>query len=529
VVLVHPDHRRGMVRVGSLLMLSGVAVAALLVIGTRIVIGHISGDTELRTSLADGFQHVAAELSVQASWLIAIGAIVIVAAHTAGVGQALPRWEVLRTHLQPLRGVIGHGVRVRLVLAAAFVVAALWGATHTRTVTTLLASMAMLGLLYAGLAQLSSIWPRLVPEQRQIKHLAWGGLRMVTGLTVLLGIVAGTVGLTWRAAAEHTVSVGAKEGTCNGTAENCTLRLDQAIFPGSHNAMSSALSGEWLFPEHNASILAQLRSGVRALLVDTHLGVQTAVRIPGYRNPIVATDRAGEQVIPGAEEADPAAAAKARELAAQITSSAGAPDIYLCHNYCELGSIRFADAMGDLKRFLDANPTEVVMLIIQDAVDPARTVAAIDQAHLTDRVATLVPGQQLPTLGELVAAKHQLIVFAETTGTGGPAWYHHMYDGWFGETKFGFRSIDAMTCDANRGTADSPLFLVNHWVDTSPPNQGSAAAVNSDAVLAKRLQECATARHRVPNVVAVDFEDRGDLFDVVNRDGDLLRRLAGSG
>jgi hypothetical protein len=335
------------------------------------------------------------------------------------------------------------------------------------------------------------------------------------------------VGTTWSVASERSLRIDTPEGACNGTVANCALPINQVVFAGSHNAMSSSLTGEWLFPEHNPSILNQLRSGVRALLIDTHLGFPTTVRIPGFRGTLVSTDRAGAQTVPGAEPLDPAADARGRELAAQVAGSTTATSqMYLCHNYCELGSVPFSSALRDINRFLDANPGEVVMLLIQDAVDPVRTVAAFDAAGITKRAATLTLGQPLPTLGELVDSGHQLIVFNETSGTGGPPWYHHMYDGWFGETKFGVRSIDAFTCDPNRGSTDAPFFLLNHWVTFSPPDQGRAAQVNGDSFLTDRLRLCAQERGRVPNVVAVDFEDRGALFIVIDREADELRRIA---
>ena len=63
----------------------------------------------------------------------------------------------------------------------------------------------------------------------------------------------------------------------------------------------------------------------------------------------------------------------------------------------------------------------------------------------------------------------------------------------------------------------APLFLLNHWVSTDPlPRPGDGARVNAYGPLLRRAQECARIRGHVPNLVAVNFYRRGDLFRVVD-------------
>jgi hypothetical protein len=62
-----------------------------------------------------------------------------------------------------------------------------------------------------------------------------------------------------------------------------------------------------------------------------------------------------------------------------------------------------------------------------------------------------------------------------------------------------------------------PLFLVNHWVTTDPiPLPSNAAQVNAFTPLMRRLRECERTRHHIPNLVAVNFYRRGDLFKAVD-------------
>ena len=36
-------------------------------------------------------------------------------------------------------------------------------------------------------------------------------------------------------------------------------------------------------------------------------------------------------------------------------------DVYLCHNFCELGAVKMSEEVEILRRFLERNPTEVII------------------------------------------------------------------------------------------------------------------------------------------------------------------------
>ena len=84
------------------------------------------------------------------------------------------------------------------------------------------------------------------------------------------------------------------------------------------------------------------------------------------------------------------------------------------------------------------------------------------------------------------------------------------------DTPYRFEEPGEFSCELDRGEATNPLFLVNHWISDDPPDPNVAAAVNARDVLLTRAQESASERVHVPNILAVDFETRGDLFDVVD-------------
>jgi hypothetical protein len=67
---------------------------------------------------------------------------------------------------------------------------------------------------------------------------------------------------------------------------------------------------------------------------------------------------------------------------------------------------------------------------------------------------------------------------------------------------------------------------MNHWVDRFPPPRTAAADVNRRSVLSRRIRACRDRLDRVPNVIAADFYDRGDVIAVareLNQAGDAAQ------
>ncbi|MCX7620351.1 MAG: hypothetical protein N2037_05830 [Acidimicrobiales bacterium] len=187
--------------------------------------------------------------------------------------------------------------------------------------------------------------------------------------------------------------------------------------------------------------------------------------------------------------------------------------IYLCHNFCELGATPFDEVQHEFRSFLTERPNEVVILIIEDYVTPAETAEAFAAAGLADRVWTHSPGESWPTLGEMIATGRQILVFPEHQGPP-PAWYHPAYDS-FEETPYTFRDISEFNCEPKRGGTGRELFLLNHWLNTGSPDLRAAEAANQREVLQARVDACRERRGRIPNLIAVDCYDQGDLLAVV--------------
>jgi hypothetical protein len=93
------------------------------------------------------------------------------------------------------------------------------------------------------------------------------------------------------------------------------------------------------------------------------------------------------------------------------------------------------------------------------------------------------------------------------------------------ETPYTFHAPAEMSCNPNRGGTQGALFQLNHWIETSPtPRPSNAAVVNAYDFLLARARRCQKERHRLPNIIAVDFYATGDLFRVartLNGTGEL--------
>ncbi len=249
---------------------------------------------------------------------------------------------------------------------------------------------------------------------------------------------------------------------CNGSEALCEVPLPEVTFPGTHNAMSNADDG-WIAPNQQHPPRQQLQDGIRAMLLDTY-------------------EDEGEAV--------------------------------LCHGFCGLGRVPLADVLGDLRVFLDEAPTEVLILVLQDALPVEATLAAFDGAELSSQlIAVPDPGEPWPTLGELVAANTRLLVTRESGGEGPPTYapyYEHAWD-----TSYDFSTTADFSCDLLRGTRAHPIFQINHWLADPLPREALAVEANTRAVLTQRLEDCAAATGRYPTVLAVDFYAVGEVVGVV--------------
>jgi len=87
---------------------------------------------------------------------------------------------------------------------------------------------------------------------------------------------------------------------------------------------------------------------------------------------------------------------------------------------------------------------------------------------------------------------------------------------WVQDTPFTNPTAADLSCAPKRGSASRPLFLVNYWLSNFRSLVSDARKINAYDVLWPYLAKCRQERAHLPNYVAVNFYNEGDLFRAVD-------------
>jgi uncharacterized membrane protein YhaH (DUF805 family) len=307
--------------------------------------------------------------------------------------------------------------------------------------------------------------------------------------TGLVGVTAAALSATTWLVAPAATNAGTV--VCNDSAQLCSRRYDQVTYPATHNAMAAS-DAEFLAPDQDLDLIGQLDRGVRALLIDVHRWT-TVQQVGAFLAGLPADQR--------------------RLLEPYLRAPVGTrPGLWLCHNVCQLGALDLAGQLQRLRAWLDANPTEIITLIIQDEAPAAEIMAAFAQAGLGRYLLTPPddPAGDWPRLGDMIRTGRRLVVLAEQADEPG-TWYRRLFR-YASDTPFHVTSPDAFTCDPDRGDPHAPLLLINHWVSRAAGSRYDATIANSRTSLLAHIRLCETTRSRRPTFLAVDFAGIGDLI-----------------
>ena len=509
-LLLSDDRRRSARQLGIGLAVGGVVLALLVIVGRAIAVqvapaGRGPAVGAVWTAFLGG-------LRVQALLLAGTGAIVAGAA-SGHLGRA--GGEAWRAGVWLVRPAAGASPPPSLVGAIGLIALGVLILLEPGAMLDAIALLAGLYVLYRGVAAAALAAASGAGKPSRVPMLVRRAARRAPA-AVAAAVVA--------VAAAIIVTGGGDEApaatplTCNGFVALCDRPLNDVALAATHNSMASVTLPHWLFGQQDGTISDQLDQGIHGLLIDTYYGF--AVR-GGVRTDLEALPKrsvAEEQV--GA----PAVQAALRIRSRLPAGTGGERAIFLCHGFCELGSVTLASALADLRSFLVSHPGEVVVVINQDeGVAPADIEKAFAQAGLLDLVYR-GPLGPFPTLRQMIDSNQRLVVMAENDA-GDIPWYHLAYAHALQETPFRFTSAAqlsdpaklAASCRAHRGSSSAPLFLLNHWIDTSPaPRPSLASVVNARAALLQRAQTCQRLRSRLPNLIAVDFYRRGDVLGVTD-------------
>jgi hypothetical protein len=503
-VLIHPERRRALVRLGMGLIVVGLLLALTIPAG-RLVALLVSTDPGARGAIFGVWR---AYFTPLVAWTITLsGTGLVLAAAGNSLHETVNPYrrmmDLVRAVASPPAGRAG-----RLLWIAGTAAAGTMLLVWPSSVVSILAVFGGLLLAFAALRELFRLALENVPETTTQTGAAgkrrWP-LRAVAGFALAAGLIVAI--LVWRKPMTPPPVAG-EVLACNGSAALCDRPLDKVVFAASHNSMSNAGIKGWMFPHHSHDMPGQLQDGMRALLFDIHYGFPGGERI---KTDLEGEGATREKLVGAVGEEGFEAAQRIRNRLVGVDE--GKRGLYFCHGFCELGAYPVVPALAGIRDWLVVNPSEVIMIVIEDYVTPEEIAAAFQESGLMEFVYT-GPITPLPTMRQMIDSGGRVMVFLES-GKPGVPWLHPAFTS-IQETPYSFHSPEAFTCVPNRGGTTPPMFQINHWIETTPaPKPSNAQIVNAYDFLLKRAQTCKRERKHLPNIIAVDFEDIGDLVRVV--------------
>lgn len=517
-VLASKHRRRAVVSAGGACLVAAGFLALVVVVGAAAAYAQPS-QTLSGAFIRAVWREFSGTLITPAVVIAIIGLFIV-----ASAGALLPRLDVPALLRSAWSSVAGRSEHPALAVLHALLVVVLglavivWPSAALRIAAYAAGAL----LLLAGMAEVSRVAAGSIAAESGAGEASGEAVprRWLTTAGVGIGVaavLAGGVALAAAPAVDRDPQVVAADavndpnGPCNGHVALCDRRYNDVAFPAAHNAMSAADLPGWFLPEQPTSLVGALQAGVRVLLFDTWYGQQTdrgVITVP--------RDRAAAEAQAREQFGDATVDSALRVTDAVRDEPTGAVKPYMCHTLCELGATEFEGSMAGVAAWMRANPREVVSFFIQDVVTPADTAAVLQRTGLANQALVMRPGDEFPTLREMIDSGKRLVVLMENTGGGEQ--FPYLLDGfaWVQETPYTFPSVGDFTCAPNRGPADAPLFQLNHWLSGFGTLVSDAALVNAADVLGPRARQCEAERGQIPNFVAVNYYNLGDLFGVVD-------------
>lgn len=412
-----------------------------------------------------------------------------------------------------------ESTRGRIVWSLVAVVLGLWLATNPQSGLEVLVALTGLVIVATGLQELALLATSETAltavessEDRRRRRKRYVRFAVASIAAAAIGIA--TIGAVHLGGGIQSLGIAVDAEACNGSRDLCDRPLNEVAIAATHNSMSVASSPKWLFPAQEASIGDQLDDGIHGLLIDAYFAypgqrvyTDTVRSSPNARS--VMREQFGDEFVDAADR-----------IRRSISKPKGVePELFLCHGFCELGATSMREALDEVRGFIEDNPRDVVVIVVEDYVPWEDLAEEFRRAGLQQYAYRGPWGPVWPTLGEMINDGQRLLI---TTENAEPRvdWMHNAFQS-MQETPFHFETVSQLrepsSCDESRGEPDTTIFQINHWVDTAPnPRPSIARRVNDYAFLGDRIKRCERDRKLLANLIAVDFYREGDLFTVVD-------------
>lgn len=514
-VAIAPDRRIAVLRAGVGVGASAALLAiVLLLLRARILAGVVGEDEltdeDVRGAVAGLLDAFAGDL-VAGSLLLALGGLVIGAAAAAldpeDVGRPLER---LRNRLSRPETTL-----VRAARGAAAVVLGVFVVLSPQLALEVAAIGAGALLVFFGTSELLVLLQRPGVEAAEHRSSRRRALVVagVAGSLCAAAVVAMALVLTsGDEEAARAEAAPTRSGECNGSVSLCELPLNEVVFAGTHNSFSAADSPGWFIANQRRTIERQLRDGIRLFLIDAHWGVRDEER--GRVRTDFATERRDRNKV--VKTLPPNLLKAAERLAGRVGAGdlEGERRVFLCHTVCEIGATDMVESLEGMRRFLEENRGELVVLFVEPYVAPEDLVEVFERSGLDRYLAVLERNEPLPTLGSLVRRNRRVVVLAEKDADGSVPWYLDGFS-FVQDTPLGATMVGELSCKLSRGDADSPLLMLNHWADLFPPRVTANVPFLRERTLLDRARRCGRERGLPVSLIAVDHYEQGELVGAV--------------
>jgi hypothetical protein len=518
-LVLSPDRRRTISQLGVAVTAGGVVLVVAYGVTRSLAVNHAE-TPEGRAAAGAVWDAFLGDLRT-AAWILA-GSGAVVAATAASLIRPVDIREPLRRAAGWLTTEPGRP-SLRVLRGVGIVGAGLVVILERDAVLRLLLTLVGVYLIYEGVSAILRVIyrpPAVAAEPARAAAarpaVRW---RRLAGPVIAVALIAGAI--TIFVGAGGTTTAAPPTGACNGHVELCGRPLDRVTLPSTHNSMSVPLPG-WSSSEQERPIPDQLSDGIRGLLIDPHY----ADRLPNGKLRTYFGSRHKLRQQAKQDGVSPSIVDAALRIRERLGfKGEGKRGMYYCHTFCELGATPVSTILDDIHDFLVAHPEEVMVVVNEDYVTPKDFVAAAKKAGLEDLVYRGPTTGRWPTIRQMIDRNQRLVLLAENHAGGAP-WYRLAYKQITQETPYAFSKVPRLTkpanlpgsCKPNRGPRGAPMFLINHWVSTDPvPLPSNAAKVNAYRALLGRTRECQRLRKHLPNLVAVNFYRKGDLFRVVDK------------
>ncbi|KAJ5824611.1 hypothetical protein N7447_006951 [Penicillium robsamsonii] len=276
-----------------------------------------------------------------------------------------------------------------------------------------------------------------------------------------------------------TPSISTLAETCNGRTDYCTRSYSNITFIGAHD---SPFVGPLPQQNQNIDIKAQLDMGIRYLQAQTHHSI--------------------------------------------IDKNI----IELCHTSCLLedaGPLK--SFLTTIKDWLDANPNEVVTLLLTngDSVSITEFGDTFSSSGISNYAyipsSNPLPIADWPTLGNMISSGKRLVVFLDYGADTKQVNYIQDEFAYYFETAYDVTDATFSNCSIDRpsgAAATDRMGIVNHFLDVdvlgikipARHQAGTTNAATGRGSIGAQAALCAGLHGRAPNVVLVDFVDKGDVI-----------------